>query len=202
MPVEEEGMPVEAETDENQNADETERKGNHRAELAGGALGFNGGGESPFAQEIPDADAEMEGTGQDADGGEDQEIRIGEKLFDFGVSGFAVGHPALGVQMPGDVNEGDKTGVALGGVKPVPYPGIGRDVGFAAYPYIYAVAGVEKHGEEDGGPLNERTEGDGLEVAGHFVVFGGRDEDGAVGPKMFGKKRANGNDAGQRVKFS
>src|SRR5579863_8143105 len=104
-------MPVETETDENQNADHAKSECDGETEMTGGLLRANGGGESPFAQEIPDADAEMEGTGQDADGGEDQEIRIGEKLFDFGVSGFAVGHPALGVQMPGDVNEGDKTGV-------------------------------------------------------------------------------------------
>ena len=195
-------MPVEAEADEDQHAYETEGEGDDHTELACGVLGFNGGGESPLAEEIPDADAEMERGCEDADGGEEEEIRIGKEVFDFGVGGFAVGEPALGVEMPGNISEGDQTGVALGGVEPVPYPGIRRDVGLAAYPDVDAVAGVIKHGEENEGPLDERTERDGLEVAGDFVVFGSGDENSAVGPEMFGEKRADGNDSGKRVKFS
>src|ERR1700751_1232941 len=129
-------MPIETETDEDQEAHEAESKSDNHAELPGGALGFHRGGESPLAEKIPDADAEMEGGGEDADGGEEEEIRIGEKLFDFGVGGFAVSEPALGVEMPGDVNEGDEAGVALRCVEPIPYPGIGGDVGLAAYPNI------------------------------------------------------------------
>src|ERR1700756_4916442 len=165
-------MPVEAETDENQNSDETECEGNDRAKLAGSALGFNGGGESPFAEEIPDANAEVEGGGEDADGGEEKEIGIREKLFDFGVGGLAVSEPALSVKMPGYVGEGDEAGVALRGVEPVPYPGIGGDVGLAAYPNIDAIAGVIEHGQEDEGPFDKGAEGDGLEIAGDFVIFG------------------------------
>jgi len=195
-------MPVEAKADENQHADNAEGDGDENAETSGCALSLNGGREPPLAKKIPDADAEMEGGGEDADGGEEEEIRIGEKLFYFGVGGFAVGEPALGVEMPGDVQEGDEAGVALGGVEPVPYPGIGGDVGFAAYPYIDAVSGVVEDGEEDEGPFDERAEGDGLEVAGDFVIFGSGDEGGAVGPEMFGEERANGNDSGKRMKFS
>src|SRR5208283_757525 len=170
--------------------------------MTSGLLGTNRRGESPFAEEIPDADAEMEGAGQDADGGEDEEIRIGEKMFDFGVSGFAVGHPALGVKVPADVDESDQAGVALRCVEPVAYPGIGGDVGLAANPNIHAIAGVEEHGEEDGSPLDEGAEGDGLQVAGDFVVLGGGDEDGAVGPEMLGEKRADGDDSGKRMEFA
>src|SRR5690242_20382166 len=103
-------MPVEAEADEDQNAYETEGDGDDHPEMPGGVLGFDGRGESPFAEEIPDADAEVEGRGENADGGEEQEIRIGEKVFDFGIGGFAVREPALGVKVPGDVGEGDKAG--------------------------------------------------------------------------------------------
>src|SRR5258708_4625867 len=195
-------MPVEAEADEDQHADETEGDGDDHAELTRGTLSLDGGGESPLAEKIPDADAEMERGGENADGGEEEEIRIGEELRDFGVGGFAVSEPALGVKMPGDVDEGDEAGVALGGVEPVPYPGIGGDVGLAAYPYIDAVTGVVEHGKEDEGPFDERAEGDGLEVAGDFVIFGSGDEDGAVGPEMSGEKSANGNDSGKRMKFS
>ena len=195
-------MPVEAEADEDQHAYETEGEGDDHAELTGGVLGFNSGGESPLAKEIPNADAEVERRSENADGGEEEEVGIGEEVFDFGVSGFAVGEPALGVEVPGDVGEGDETGVALGGVEPVPYPGIGGNVGPTAYPYIDAVAGVVKHGEKDEGPLDEGAERDGLEVAGDFVVLGRGDEDSAVGPEMFGKEGANGNDSGERMKFS
>jgi hypothetical protein len=53
-------MPVEAEADEDQNAYKAERERDDHAELPGGALSFDGGGESPFAEEIPDADPQME----------------------------------------------------------------------------------------------------------------------------------------------
>src|ERR1700739_3429353 len=142
-------MPIKTETGKEQAAQEAEGEGDNQAGLPGGALGFHRGGESPLAEKIPDADAEMEGGGENADGGEEKEIRIGEKLFYFGVGGFAVSEPALGVEMPGDVNEGDEAGVALRCVEPIPYPGIGGDVGLAAYPNIDAVAGVIEHREED-----------------------------------------------------
>jgi len=195
-------MPVEAEADEDQDAYETEGDRDKYAELSGGALGSDGGGEAPLAKKIPDADAEMEGGGEDTDGGEEEEIGIGEKVFDFGVGGFAVSEPALGVEMPGDVGEGDEAGVALGGVEPVPYPGVRGDVGLAANPDVDAVAGVIEHGKEDEGPFDKGTERNGLEVAGDFVIFGSGDEDGAVGPEMFGKERADRNDSRKRVKFS
>ena len=195
-------MPVEAEADEDQNAYETEGESDDHAEMAGGALSFDGGGEAPLAEEIPDADAEVEGGGEDADGGEGEKIRIAEEVLNFIVSGFAVGEPALGVEMPGDVGKCDEAGVALRGVKLIPYPGVGGDIGFTSYPYIDAVAGVIEHGEEDEGPFDEGTEWNGLEVAGDFVVLGGGDKDDAVGPEMFGKECANGNDSGERVKFS
>ena len=157
-------MPVEAEADENQNADEAEGEGDDHAELPGGSLGFNSGGESPLAEKIPDADAEMERRGEYANDGESEKIGIHEEVLNFIVGGAAVGEPALGVEMPGDVDEGDEAGVALRGVEPVPYPGVGGDVGFAAYPYIDTVAGVIKHREKDESPFDERTEGDSLEI--------------------------------------
>ena len=195
-------MPVEAEADENQNAYETECEGDDHAESPGGALGFHGGGESPLAEEIPGADAQMEGGGENADGGESKKIRIHEEVLNFVVSGAAVGEPTLRVKMPGDVREGDEAGVALGGVEPVPYPGVGGDVGLAAYPYIDAVAGVIEHREENEGPFDEGAEGDSLEIRRNLIVFEAGHEDGAVGPEMFGEKRADGNDSGERMKFS
>ena len=195
-------MPIKTETDEDQQSDEAERKSDNHAELAGGALGFNGGGESPLTEKIPDADAQMEGGGEDTDGGEEEKIGVGEKLLDLGVGGFPVSEPALGVEMPCDVNEGDEAGVALRGVEPVPHPGVRGDVGLAAYPYIDAVAGVVKHGKEDEGPFDEGAEGDRLEIGRDLIVFKAGDEDGAVGPEMFGEECANGNDSGKRMKFS
>src|SRR5882762_8917114 len=164
-------MPVEAEADEDQDTNETEGEGDDHAELTGGALGFDGGGESPLTEKIPDANAEMERGGENADGSEEEEVRIGEEVLDFGVGGFAMSEPALGVEMPCDVGEGDEAGVALRGVEPIPYPGVGGDVGFASNPDVDAVAGVIEHGKENEGPFDEGTERDGLEVAGDFVVL-------------------------------
>ena len=202
LQVDAEGVPVEAKADEDQNAYETEGEGNDDAKLTGGALGFDGGGESPLTEKIPDADAQMEGGGEDADGGESKKIRIHEEVLNFVVSRAAVGEPTLSVKMPGDVDEGDEAGVALGGVEPVPYPGVGGDVGLAAYPYIDAVAGVIEHGEEDEGPFDEGAEGDSLEIRRNLIVFEAGDEDGAVGPEMFGEECANRNNSGKRMKFS
>src|SRR5262249_50142951 len=159
-----ERMPIETETDEDQQAYETERKGNDHAELAGGALSFNCGGESPLAEKIPDADAQMEGGSENSDGGEEEEIGVGEKLFDFGGGRSAVSEPALSIEMPGDVSEGDEAGVALGSVQPVPYPGVGGDIGFAAYPYIDAVTSVVEHRKKDEGPFDEGAERDSLKI--------------------------------------
>ena len=53
-------MPIETKTDQNQNSDETESHADERAKLAGSALSACGGSEPPFAEKIPDADAEME----------------------------------------------------------------------------------------------------------------------------------------------
>src|SRR5579862_2578165 len=115
-------MPVKTETEENENADQREEGGDGHAEHAGLFLRRGRNGDAPLAEKIPDADAEMEGGGENADEHKEEEPRVGEELFDVGVGGTAVGEPALGVEMPGDVDEGDEAGVALRGVEPVPYP--------------------------------------------------------------------------------
>jgi len=189
-------MPVEAEADEDEDADKAERESDEKAELSGSVLGLDGGGESPLAEEIPNADAEMEGAGEDANQSEGEEPGIHEEVLDFFVGGTPVGGPALRVEMPGDVNESEEAGVALRGVEPVPYPGIGGYVGFAAQPDVDAVEGVEKHREKNGGPFDERTEGDGLQIVRNLVVFGAGDKNGTIGPEMFGEESAYRNDAG------
>src|SRR5215470_5022770 len=121
-------MPVEAKADKNQNADEAEGESDENAELPGSVLRLDGGSDSPFAEEIPDANAEMKRTGKDADEREGEKPGIHEEVLDFVIGRAAVGGPALRVEMPGNVNEGDEACVALRGVEPVPDPGIGGDV--------------------------------------------------------------------------
>ena len=53
-------MPVEAKTESDQNADDAERDADDHAELPGGSLRAHGGRQSPFAEKIPDADAQVE----------------------------------------------------------------------------------------------------------------------------------------------
>src|SRR5580704_2146712 len=132
-------MPVVAETDQDQNSDHAENQSNGNSQASGKTLCVHGSGQTPFAKKIPDADAEMEGGRKNSDHGEREKPWIMEKVLDFRVGRFAVGHPTLGIQVPADINEGDQTGVALRGEKPISYPGIGREVGFAANPDVHAV---------------------------------------------------------------
>lgn len=189
-------MPVHVEADENQDADQAKGYRDRNTELSRGALRASRSGESPFAEEIPDADTEMERGGDNANDHKSEKPGIGEIPRDGSVGGTAVGEPAFGVEMPADVDEGDETGVALERVQPIFDPGIGGDVGIAAEPDVDAVEAVVKNGKEYEGPFGERTERNGLELAGDGVVFLGRDKDGAVRPEMFGEESAYGNNSG------
>ena len=195
-------MPVQAEAEQDKDTDNTKGKSDDHAKTANGALSGHGRRQPPLTGEIPDAHAEMEGRGEDADGHKEKEIRIGEIVLDVEVGGLAMGEPSLGVEMPADVEKSDEAGVALKGVKPVLHPGIRGDVGLAAKPDVNAIAAVVEHGKKNEGPFNKGTEGDGLELAGDVVIFSGADECGAVGPEMFGKESANRDDTRKGVEFS
>src|SRR5271170_7660303 len=124
-------MPVKAEAQNNQHTHDAKRDTDQSAELAGGALGARGGGESPFAQEIPDPDAEMERRSKNAGQKKCQIPGICEVARNGSVGGFAVGHPALGIQVPADVSKSDKPGVTLQREQPVLNPWILRDIALA-----------------------------------------------------------------------
>jgi|SRR5271165_5305739 len=195
-------MPVEAEADEDQQADDAEEDADGHAEEAGLALRGGGNSDAPFIEKIPDADAEVERRSDDTDGHEGEEPGVGEELLDVGVGGTAVSGPALGVEMPTYIDEGDETSVALRGIEPVADPGVGRDVGLAAHPDVNAVEAVVEDGEKDGGPFDEGAIRDSLEFLRDGIVLFGTDESGAVGVKMFGKESADGKDARERMKFA
>src|SRR5215469_743161 len=189
-------MPIEAKADQNQDADKTEGERDENAELSRGMLRLDRDGESPLAEEIPDADAQMKGAGENADQRKGQEVWIHEEVPDFVVGGTAMRGPALRVEMPGDVNESDQAGVALRGIEPIPYPGIRGDVGLAAQPDINPVKRVVKHRKEDGGPFDEWAERDGLQFVGNLIVFCTGDKNRTIRPEMLGEEGAYGNDAG------
>jgi hypothetical protein len=195
-------MPVQAEAEQDKDTDYSEGECDKHAKSPYGTLSGNGGSQPPLTSEIPDADAEMEGGGQDTDGHKEKEIGIGEILLDVEVGGLAVCEPALSVEMPADVEESDETGIALKGVEPVLDPGIGRDVGLAAEPDVNAVEAVEKHGKKNKGPFHKGTERDGLQLARDGIIFFGADESGAVGPEMFSQKGSDRDDSRKRVEFS
>src|SRR6266852_3244181 len=179
-------MPVQAETNQDQHANEAESESNYKAQLSGQALRFRRRSQSPLTKKVPNADAQMKGGGQHPKNGKCQRIRIGQKMIHFRVGGFAVGEPALGIKMPADIGEGDQAGVALHSVEPVPYPRIVGYVGFSAYPYIDAVTRVEQHGEEDSDPFDKWPERNGLQLARDFIVLRRAHQNCAVGPEMFG----------------
>ncbi len=79
--------------------------------------------------------------------------------------------PALRVKMPADVRKRDDASVPLRRVEPIPYPGIRRDVGFAAQPNVNTVAAMEKHGKKNGSPFHDQPERNGLKLLRSGVVF-------------------------------
>jgi hypothetical protein len=113
-----------------------------------------------------------------------------------------VREPALRVKMPGDVIEGDQSSASLQRVQPILNPGIKRDVGIPAEPNVDAITAVIEHRMKNNSPFDERPERNRLQLAGDGVVFFRRDENGAVGPEMFGKECANRDNAGKRMQLS
>src|SRR5215472_13772099 len=110
--------------------------------------------------------------------------------------------PALGVQMPADVRERDKPGVALRDIKPIPHPRIGGNVGLPTQPDVHAVERVKQHRQEDNAPLYKRPEWNGLQVSRNLVVLRGVYESRAIRPKVFCQKCPNGKYAGKGMKLS
>src|SRR5262249_15412467 len=99
--------------------------------------------------------------------------------------------------MPADVGKCDQTCVPLKGVKPVPYPGIRRNVRFSLQPDINAVNTVKQNRQKNRPPLDKGTKWDRLQLARHFVVSLRAYQSRAVRPKMLSEKRSNGKDAGK-----
>src|SRR5262249_44063542 len=109
----------------------------------------------------------------------------------------APGQPPLGVEMPRDIYERNKPGVALQRIEPILDPRILRHVRFAAKPDVDSVAAVKQERQKDGAPLDKGTKWNGLQLAGDFVVLVRAHQDRAIGPKMLSKKRPYRKNAGQ-----
>src|ERR1700751_4466123 len=117
-------MPIKTEADENEDSYDAESNANHRSKLPGGSLRAGGRSESPLAEKILDAHAEMERRAQNADREKCQIERVLKISSDRVVGGFAASHQPLGVNVPGNECERHESGVALQGVHPVPDPRI------------------------------------------------------------------------------
>src|SRR5258708_13239391 len=139
-------MPIESETNDNQNPDAAERNSHERANSSCRLLRLDGGRQPPLAQEIPDAHTEMERRSEHSDDKEREVPGIPHVLGDVCICRPAMREPALRVKMPADVRKRDDARVSLRGVDPIPYPRIPRTVRFAAQPNINAISTMEKHG--------------------------------------------------------
>src|SRR5580693_9203121 len=195
-------MPIEPEAKNDQDTDDPKRHSNECAEASRSLLRPDGGSESPLAGEIPDSHAEMERRGENSNHKKRQVPGILHVLGNIFVRGLAVGEPALRIQVPCDVSESNQSGVTLCGVKPIPYPRIGGDVGLALDPNINSVAAVKKHWQKNGSPFHKEAERNSLQFLGSGVVFRAAHQSGAVGPEMLCQECANGEYAGKRMKLS
>src|SRR5260370_3322900 len=150
-------MPIESETKNDQDTDDAERTSHERAKPSCRLLRLDGGRTPPLAQEIPDAHAEMERRSEHSDDKEREVPGIPHILGDVCICRPAMREPALRVKMPADVRKRDDASVPLRRVEPIPYPGIRRDVRFAAQPNVNTVAAMEKHGKKNGPPFHDHA---------------------------------------------
>src|SRR5713101_2923919 len=145
-------MPVESETNNNQNADDAKRHSNKRAKAARRLLRLHSGRQPPLAQEIPDARAEMKRRSEHADNKKRQVPRILHVFRNVRIRRSAMREPALRVKMPANVRKRDDARVSLRRVQPVPYPGIRRDIRFSAQPDVNPVSTVKQHRQKNRSP--------------------------------------------------
>ena len=101
--------------------------------------------------------------------------------------------------MLNDVGERDVAGNALRDVAPVPGPRVHIDVGTPAQPDIDAIKRMEGEGNEDESPLQDADEGQCVEEL-DLLGIGKRSIDRfKVRDNVLDQKRANRDDARQRV---
>src|ERR1700731_4852410 len=185
-------MPIEPETNDNQNSDYAERHSHKRAKSSCSLLPLDRGPQPPLAQEIPDAHTEMERRTEHPRDKERELPRILHVHGDAFVSRRAMGKPALGVQMPANICKRDQARVALRQVEPIPYPRIRRNVRFAAQPNVNPVAAVKEHRQKNASPFHDQPERNGLKVLRSRIVLRPADERRTVRPEMLRQKCANG----------
>src|SRR5260370_38152587 len=121
-------MPIESETKNNQDPSDAECPANQGAEAPRRLLRLDGRCEPPFADEIPDAHAEMERRSEHANDKKRQVPRILHVFSHVGIRRPAMREPAFRVKMPADIRKRDDARVSLRSVEPIPYPGICRNV--------------------------------------------------------------------------
>ncbi len=100
-----------------------------------------------------------------------------------------------------DVGEGDQAGVALRQVHPVPCPRVVDDVRFAAQPDIDAVDAVIQDGQKDEDPLQHAHQRQAVEELDLLAVGDRALQRFEVREQVLQQKRADGNDAQQRVQL-
>src|ERR1700723_20438 len=195
-------MPVEPETQNNEDADHTKYDTYEHAKLPRGSLGAHCRRQSPFAQKIPDTDTEVKRRRKHTDQEKRQIQRIRHVVRDRHIGRLTVCQPALGVKVPGDINESDQAGVTLEREKPVFHPGISRHVRLPLQPYIDAVSGVVQKRKKNEAPFGNQSKRNRLKSLRRFVVLLRAHQSGAVRPKMLGEESSNRNNASQRMEFA
>src|SRR5205809_796815 len=98
--------------------------------------------------------------------------------------------------MPSNIGERDQAGIPLQREQPILYPWILRNVGLPAQPDINAISAMKQNGEKNKRPFHKNAKRNGLQGLRRLVVLPNPNQCCAVGPKMLGQKRSNGNYTG------
>src|SRR6266849_9300620 len=136
-------MPVQPESENNQNPDNAKCNSDHRAKPSGRSLRPGGGGQAPLTKKIPDAHAQMKRRRQHAHDKKCEVPGVSHVLRHVCIRRLPMRKPPLRIEMPSNVGKRDPSRVALRSVKPIPYPGVRRHVGFAPPPNGNAVAAMK-----------------------------------------------------------
>src|SRR5262245_37410743 len=111
-------MPVKAKADQDQSPDDTEGDANEHSQPPGGMLCTGRSRQSPLAEKIPDANAQVKRRTQYPNYKKREVKRIEHVCANRVICRAAAGQQALGIEMPTDENKSDKARVPLERIHP------------------------------------------------------------------------------------
>ncbi len=162
---------------------------------------------APLGGEEPDAVGKVPADGDHRNHVDGKDPRIRKLVLHFGechagILRQAHAHEALRRNVVCDIRKCDQAGVALRQVHPVPCPRVVHNVRFAAQPDVDAIDRVIQNRQKDKNPLQHAHQRQAVEKL-HLLAVGDRPlQRFEVREQVLEEKRADGNDAEQRMQLA